>query len=218
MLVREGDIVARGTPVAHLRDFTLSSAREALTGDINSMQRAAVEAASTGDRAAEQIYLNDLASLSNELALVNEQLAATVVRSPLDGSVLTSRPEEKIGIFLQAGEALITVGRIDEIELTMGVRERDLERVKVGQPVRFRMASLPQQTFSGEVTSIALLPVRDASGRHYEVRVRAPNFDGLIKPGMAAHARILTDSESMVFRTFRTPARWVRLLWWRIKP
>jgi hypothetical protein len=50
----------------------------------------------------------------------------------------------------------------------------------------------------------------------YPVRASVPNPDGLLKPDMVAHARVLTDPASMVTRTFRAPVRWIRLLWWRL--
>jgi hypothetical protein len=48
------------------------------------------------------------------------------------------------------------------------------------------------------------------------VRASVPNPDGLLKPEMAAHARVLTDSASLLTRTLRIPWHWIRLMWWRI--
>jgi hypothetical protein len=48
------------------------------------------------------------------------------------------------------------------------------------------------------------------------VRAAVANPDGLLKPEMAAHARVLTDPASTVTRALRAPIRWARLMWWRI--
>ena len=50
----------------------------------------------------------------------------------------------------------------------------------------------------------------------YPVRAAVANSDGLLKPEMAAHARVLTDPASTLTRALRAPARWIRLTWWRI--
>jgi hypothetical protein len=50
----------------------------------------------------------------------------------------------------------------------------------------------------------------------YPVRAAIPNEDGLLKPEMAAHARVLTAPASMIERVLRGPARWARLFWWRL--
>jgi hypothetical protein len=50
------------------------------------------------------------------------------------------------------------------------------------------------------------------------VRALVPNADGLLRPGMAAHARVLTDPSSLAGRLLRRPARAARLLWWRMWP
>jgi hypothetical protein len=76
--------------------------------------------------------------------------------------------------------------------------------------------ALPQRTFTGTVTSVAELPVADSEGVRYRVRATVPNSDGLLRPEMAAHARVLTDPASAATRLLRGPTRWARLAWWRL--
>ena len=73
---------------------------------------------------------------------------------------------------------------------------------------------MPQRTFRGRVTTIGEVP--DESG--FPVRAAVPTPDGLLRPGMDAYARVLTDPASVVQRAFRAPARWLRLFWWRVTP
>jgi hypothetical protein len=48
------------------------------------------------------------------------------------------------------------------------------------------------------------------------VRATVANGDDLLKPQMAAHARVLTQPASAVYRLLRAPGRWLRLAWWKI--
>jgi len=91
--------------------------------------------------------------------------------------------------------------------------------VRVGDEVRLRVDALPQRTFVGRVTVVGSLPVDSASsadGMWFPVRALVPNDAGLLRPGMTAHARVLTDPASLAGRLLRTPLRAARLLWWRM--
>jgi cobalt-zinc-cadmium efflux system membrane fusion protein len=108
------------------------------------------------------------------------------------------------------------LGRTDTLELELGVEQRDILRVRPGQEVRLRVDALPSRTFAGRVTSIAQLPLERDGKVWYPVRATVANPSGVLKPEMAAHARVLTDPASALTRSLRAPARWVRLTWWRI--
>jgi multidrug efflux pump subunit AcrA (membrane-fusion protein) len=147
--------------------------------------------------------------------VLDERLASTVIRSPVGGVVLTPRPAERLGAKLEEGDLVVTVGRTDTLELELGVDQRDIALVSEGQEVRLRVDALPQRTFTGRVTSIGRLPLDAGDGVRFPVRAMVPNPDGLLRPGMAAHARVLTAPASAVGRMLREPIRQARLLWWR---
>jgi membrane fusion protein (multidrug efflux system) len=87
--------------------------------------------------------------------------------------------------------------------------------VHAGDEVRLRVAALPQHTFSGRVTSIAPLSTGTSSDVSFPVRAIVGNPDALLRPGMAAYARVLTEPASVLGRLVRDPARVLRLWWWR---
>jgi GAF domain-containing protein len=216
MAVREGSRVARGDLLAVLRSSSLAGEREATAADANSADRLASLAASRGDAAEERLQRIRGEALRRELSLLDEDLGRTSVRAPAAGLVLTPRLEEKTGTSLAEGDLLLVLGRTDTLELELGVEQQDILRVRPGQEVRLRVDALPSRTFAGRVTSIAQLPFEQDEEVRYPVRASVPNPDGLLKPDMVAHARVLTDPASMVTRTFRAPVRWIRLLWWRL--
>jgi multidrug resistance efflux pump len=147
---------------------------------------------------------------------LDEQIRSALVRSPVSGVVLTSRPEERVGARVDAGDLLAVVGRTDSLELELGVEQVDITRVRIGEQVRLRVDALPQRTFSGRVVSIGALPISDSSSVTFPVRAMIANEAGLLRPGMAAYARVLTAPASVLGRVTRTPIRGIRLLWWRM--
>ena len=216
LAVREGSRVLRGDLLAVLRATPLAAEREATAADAVTADRLAALAASRGDAAKERLHRIRAESLRRELALLDQELGLTSVRAPVAGSVLSPRVEERAGASLAEGDLLLVLGRADTLELEFGVAQQDVLRVRPGQQVRLRVDALPSRTFTGLVTSIAPLPYEGVEGVRYPVRASVANPDGLLKPEMAAHARVLTEPASALTRVVRAPARWVRLLWWRI--
>jgi hypothetical protein len=78
--------------------------------------------------------------------------------------------------------------------------------------------ALPQRTFDARVTSVGLVPLDSGSTVHYPVRAVVANPQGLLKPQMAAYARVLTSPQSALDRVLRGPGRWLRVWWWKVRP
>jgi len=216
VLVREGAPVPRGAALVQLRDIELRSARMAAAAEALVSDRAAALAAARGDPAEERAQRIRTETLQREAALLDEQLAAATIRAPVAGVVLTARPEERTGAHLDAGDLVLTVGRTDTLELELGIDQREIARVAVGDEVRLRVDVLPQRTFVGRVTSLGPLPTDSASHVNFPVRAAVANPDGVLRPGMTAYARVLTAPASVATRIVRAPVRWARLLWWRM--
>ena len=216
ILVKEGDPVARGTPLASLRSTTLASDRAATAAAIAAAERQAEIAASRGDAAEERLHRIRGQALRQELGLLDEEVGLTTMRAPISGTVLTPHLQERVGASLEEGDLLLTLGRIDSLELEFGVDQRDVSRVRPGQEVRLRVDALPQRTFAGRVVSVGQLPSDSGPRVRYPVRASVTNGDGLLKPQMAAHARVHTAPASAITRLLRAPARWLRLFWWKV--
>jgi GAF domain-containing protein len=214
--VREGSRVQRGDVLAVLRATALAADRQGIAADAVTADRLASLAASRGDPAEERLHRIRGEALRRELALLDEELSLTTVRAPVGGMVLTPRMEERTGTSLGEGDQLLVLGRTDTLELEFGVAQQDILEVRPGQTVRLRVDALPSRTFEGRVTSIAELPREQDEGVEYPVRAAVANPDGLLKPDMAAHARVLADPASVVTRNLRGPIRWIRLAWWRL--
>jgi multidrug resistance efflux pump len=215
VFVREGMLVDRGAPVAHLRDEERRAERDASLAAVAAAERAAAVAASRGDAAEERLQRLRVDVLRRDAELLEEQIRASLVRAPVRGMILTARPDERVGTHADAGDLIAVVGRTDSLELEFGVGENDITRVAVGDELRLRIDALPQRTFSGRVTSIGATSAGAGRTVAFPVRAVVANPDGLLRPGMAAHARVLTEPASALWRLARGPVRAVRLAWWR---
>jgi multidrug resistance efflux pump len=227
VFVGEGARVARGDPIVQLRDADQRTSRDAALSDAASAEREAIAAAARGDAAEERLQRMRADALRREANVLDEEVRAALVRSPVSGVVLTPRPQERLGTWVDAGSSLLVVGRTDTLELNFIVDERDIGRVRIGDEVRLRVDAYPQRTFTGHVAVIEV--DRRTSGQvdganggaanglaGFPVRALVPNDSELIRPGMVAYARVLTDNASVMGRVVREPWRRLRLFWWRI--
>jgi multidrug resistance efflux pump len=216
VFVGEGARVARGDPIVKLRDVEQRSARDAALSSAASAEREATAASARGDAAEERLQRLRADALHREANVLDEQVRAALVRSPVSAVVLTPRPQEKLGSWVDAGAQLLVLGRMDTLELDFTVDQRDIARVRVGDEVRLRVDALPQRTFVGHVTGIAPLGADSAGVVRFPVRAVVPNDSGFVRPGMVAYARVLTDPSSVLGRAVREPWRRLRMFWWRM--
>jgi multidrug resistance efflux pump len=227
VFIGEGARVARGDPIVQLRDVEQRTSRDAALSDATSAEREAAAASARGDAAAERLQRMRADALRREASVLDEQVRAALVRSPVAGVVLTPRPQERLGSWVDAGSQLIVVGRTDTLELDFNVDERDIGRVRVGDEVRLRVDAYPQRTFVGRVSTIEVdgwtggqvdgsNGAGTSSAARFPVRALVPNDSDLVRSGMVAYARVLTDPSSVLGRLTREPWRRMRLFWWRI--
>jgi HlyD family secretion protein len=140
----------------------------------------------------------EIARSKASLALIETQLADTVVTSPVDGVVLVKSGEP--GEVLAPGTAVVTVGDIDHPWLRGYVNETDLGKVKIGSKARVTTDSYPGKVYSGRVTFIAseaeFTPKQIQTQQErvklvYRVKIEVENPGRELKSNMPADAEIL---------------------------
>jgi RND family efflux transporter MFP subunit len=134
-----------------------------------------------------------LAQRRSELELARQQLADTVVASPVDGAV--SQRHASPGEFLAAGAPMATVVRLHPLRLRVSVPEREATSVRVGQVVRLTVEG-DATVHGGRVVRLA--PVVQELNRTLTVEAEVPNQRGTLRPGAFARAEIVTDAAQPV--------------------
>ncbi|MGC9336200.1 MAG: HlyD family secretion protein [Anaerolineae bacterium] len=135
------------------------------------------------------------------VAAVQTRIEMMTLSSPISG-VVTSR-SSAVGEPALAGATLMTVANLDEVKLTIYVPEAELGRVYLGQEVEVRVDAYPERTFQGTVSFIAqeaeftprnVQTEKERVNMVFAVRVRLPNPDHLLKPGMPADAYLRANA------------------------
>jgi cobalt-zinc-cadmium efflux system membrane fusion protein len=111
---------------------------------------------------------------------------ATTLHTPIGGTVM--QVDARVGQSVRAADTLFVVGSVDPLWLVVYVYERDLGRVREGDPVKVDVLARPGRTFTGRVDHVH--NVIDPDKRAADVRIVLANGDGQLGPGMSASARI----------------------------
>lgn len=120
-------------------------------------------------------------------ASARTRLDKTQIRAPFAGVV--GLREVSVGDFVNAGEALVDLVRMDPIEVDLRAPEVVLASLAVGQKINLGVDAFPAETFTGSI--IAIAPTVDAGGRSVSLRARLTNSEGKLRPGMSARVQIV---------------------------
>ena len=149
-------------------------------------------------------------------------LSYTKIVSPTDGQVAQRTVES--GNRVQPGQALMAISEPD-VWVVANLKETQMEKVRVGQPVAIRIDSFPHQKFSGWVDSVqpgtgatySLLPPDNATGNFIKIVQRVPVkivFDpgslgeaaGRIVPGLSCEPSIAVTAAARPMPEDKQPA------------
>ncbi len=128
-----------------------------------------------------------------QVDLVETQIKKLVVYAPSAGIVLSRDVEP--GEIIQAGAAVLTLAKLDQLTITVYVPEDRYGQIKLGDQAIVTLDSFPGQTFAAKVTFIAdqaeFTPrnVQTAEGRRttvFSIELAVDNPQGDLKPGMPA--------------------------------
>lgn len=177
-----------------------NSRRDVITAE-NQLKRAqaAVKVAREHIRLSNENYqtrLTQLGTIANEKGLV-------VVTAPISGEV--AEREVTIGqSFEDAGSQLMTLVNDTGVFATANIYEKDLNQVKIGQPVKVRVPSVPDRIFTGKIKRIG--SVVEGETRVVPVQAQISNANGELKPGMFAELEVITDKTSSAVLTVPSSA------------
>ncbi len=141
------------------------------------------------DRASAEARLRDAQAT---LKLADVKLSQSVVRAPIDGEVYQF--DLKRGSYLNTGDTVAMIGRLDRVNVKVYVDERDLGRVMKGMPVRITWDGLAGREWRGVVnklpTQISALGTRQVG----EVVCLIDNPRRELLPGTNVNVEIRAES------------------------
>jgi membrane fusion protein (multidrug efflux system) len=193
LLVEEGQRVGRGQLLAKLQDDEQRHGMERVQGrlgkakaDLERQERLFAQNLVSEQTVIEMRHAYE--QLEIELADVRQAWEHTEVRAPISGTVTVRNV--KLGDSVTGDLTLFEIVDFDTLVARVYVPERELGRVRPGQPARIATQALPGVPFAGVVDRVA--PVVDPKSGTVKVTIRVPPADGL-RPGMFLDVQLVTD-------------------------
>jgi HlyD family secretion protein len=128
------------------------------------------------------------------------QLSYAVIRSPIDGIVLSRlvEPGQTVAASMSA-PVLFTLARdLTQLRLYVDIDEADVGKVREGQSATFLVDAWRGHGFSSKVVSVHNLPTNGQTVVTYQAVLSVDNGERLLRPGMTATATITTDEQKGV--------------------
>lgn len=201
---KEGDFIKKGQVIAELAHqdtelkvkFRESKVETAKTNVIGAAKKVEIHEQLYKANAIVKLKLDEikleydkakqeLEAAKIELQSAQAELEKTFLPAPKDG-VLGSKDIEA-GEYVTSSVKVGSMIEISEVLIEMGIIEKDVEKIKLQQPVKVLVDAFPDKEFTGEIDSIA--PTVEGS-RTITVKARVPNPESLLSPGMFARVSI----------------------------
>jgi RND family efflux transporter MFP subunit len=126
-----------------------------------------------------------------QLALARQTIEDAAVRAPFDGIIEERRVSP--GVYVEVGQAVVTLVRNDPVRFCAGVPERDAVQLKIGQEVRIRVEG-HGGVMVRPISRIS--PALTTANRSLGIEVDIPNPGGELRAGLFVEAKIVVDPDA----------------------
>lgn len=152
----------------------------------------AAVAAADAARASLQSAQASVAQSEASLRISESDLAKAVIKSPVDGIVLTRSvdPGQTVAASLSAPELFVIAEKLERMKLKVTVAEADIGRVSAGIPATFTVDAWPDRVYQATVQRVAYGSTTSNNVVTYETDLEVTNDDLSLRPGMTATADI----------------------------
>jgi len=118
--------------------------------------------------------------------MASSEFEKTYLRAPKDGLIGDKYAE--VGEFITPNVKVATFVDLENVVVELGIIEKDIDRVFLGQKVTVNVDAYPAVDFTGKVTNIS--PLIAGKSKTLTVKANLDNPGGLLLPGMFARVKI----------------------------
>ena len=192
--VKVGDKVQAGQVLAQLDNeataINLSNAQlaydNAYTNYENAKQLFELGAVSQSD-------LNQLKmayeNANNTLRQAQMAMDYATETAPISGPV--TMVNANVGSYATASSPMFEIANVDTLEISAGINEQNVSKIKIGQEVLLKINSVSDQWMSGTITEIS--KVMNTQTKAYPITIAMNNKDDALVAGMYAEVQVAVD-------------------------
>ena len=224
VLAPEGAVVQAGQELARIEDTEQETQLAVSAQQLARWRVEAARAQALGNEAERKI--SELAARREEenIRRLEYQRSRTVLRSPIEGVVLTRNVQQREGEAMEVGKIFCEVGSLDTYELQLDLRQQSLGSVlaalREGRvlPVDFILHAHARQPLRAQLTDasqVSQLPEMRHEETVFTARVPFPEaaLDGGIKAGYTGKASIVMGTRPWGWILVRPFLQYWRMNW-----
>jgi HlyD family secretion protein len=135
------------------------------------------------------------------VSVARANLDYTVIRSPIDGVVVARNVDvgQTVAASLQAPTIFTIAQDLTKMQVYAKVDESDVGRIRVRQPVTFKVDAFPKDLFNGVVSQVRMNPTTVQNVVTYDAIIDFENRELKLFPGMTAYVTIpVATAENVV--------------------
>ena len=144
------------------------------------------------------------------LAVAQTNLNYTVIRSPIDGTVVARNVDvgQTVAASLQAPTIFTIAQDLTKMQVYAKTDESDVGNIKVGKEVSFKVDAFPKETFRGVVSQVRMNATTVQNVVTYDTIIDFANPELKLFPGMTAYVTIPVATAKSVLKLPNTALRY----------
>jgi HlyD family secretion protein len=148
------------------------------------------------------------------LRVAQTNLNYTVIRSPIDGTVVARNVDvgQTVAASLQAPTIFTIAQDLSKMLVYTKTDESDVGNIKPGKQVTFKVDAFPKETFRGSVAQVRMNPTIVQNVVTYDTMIEFDNPDLKLFPGMTAYVTIPVASVQNALKLPNTALRYKPLM------
>ena len=218
-LVRAGDTVKRGQPLARLDDRDLKLERARWASEREQAARKYQVAMAAADRSAMAVLSAQVNQAQAQLALAEEKLARATLVAPFDGIVVSGDLSQLIGTPVEQGKLLFEIAPLSDYRVVLQVDDRDMAHLAKAQRGELVLSSLPDLNLPITVTTITPVATQRDGRNVFRVEAQIDSGDAArLRPGMEGVGKVVVGQRSLLWIWTHSFTEWLRLTVWNWVP
>lgn len=144
------------------------------------------------------------------VAVAQTNLDYTVIRSPIDGTVVARNVDvgQTVAASLQAPTIFTIAQDLKKMWVYAKTDESDVGNIKIGKPVTFKVDAFPKDTFHGVVSQVRMNATTVQSVVTYDTIIEFANPELKLFPGMTAYVTIPVATVQKALKVPNTALRY----------
>lgn len=189
-LVKPGDVVQRGDPLARMDEKELRWELTGATAEREQARKRYDAALASRSAGAAQVALLEMQQLEAKMRMLEARREQLTIESPLDGVVTRGDLKRSEGAPLSVGQTLFEVAPLDKMVVEVEIPEDEIAQFRSGAAVAVKLDAFAGSSWSGRLDRLYPRAELRNEANVFIAEMYVVNHGDLLRPGMRGRAKV----------------------------